>query len=145
MKQRNSGGEKQPELKANDRSMKAMGLTMRLADPSSRSDVAEGVTWRVGFGVSFPKAKCGKSACPVRLAGTGNAAKPNRIEETVSVVTRHRETKNHCALSTLFSKLSPTFKKGKKRRWCYRVAPIIGKTGDEEGDHNGVVSFGLPD
>jgi len=31
---------------------------------------------------SFPRAGCGKSACPVRWAGTGNRAKPNRTEAT---------------------------------------------------------------
>src|ERR1700693_5579727 len=30
--------------------------------------------------VSFPRAGCGKSACPVRRAGTGNRTKPNRTE-----------------------------------------------------------------
>ena len=44
---------------------------------------------------SFPRAGCGKSACPVRRAGRGNSTKPNRTEVTLreSAVNYHRETK----------------------------------------------------
>ena len=59
-----------------------MGIDDESSHPSLCSEVADSVTCRFVRCVSFPRAGCGKSACPVRRAGTGTRAKPNRIVAT---------------------------------------------------------------
>src|SRR5215470_17450712 len=54
--------------------------------------------------VSFPRAGCGKSACPVRRAGTGNRATPNRTEATMRKLRQQPPGDyRHCACSRLYS------------------------------------------
>ena len=75
--------------------------------------------------VSFPRAGCGKSACPVRRAGRGNRTRSNRTEATLreSAVNNHRETKVTALFSTLLSIALKTLRSG--RQW--RFASIIRK------------------
>ena len=53
---------------------------------------------------SFPRAGCGKSAYPVRRAGTGTRAKPNRTEATPRKLRQPPPGDyRHCACSRLYS------------------------------------------
>jgi len=76
-----------------------------LATPQLCSDVADGVTCRISVRcASFPRAGCGKSACPVRWAGRGNRTKSNRTE---AAWRKPRQSPpggyRHCASSRLYS------------------------------------------
>ena len=98
----NSGRGKGPQLKTG---RKKRRRTWGFDDESSHPRVAfrscrrrHMLPLRMGC-ESFPRAGCGKSACPVRRAGTGNRAKPNRTEATM----RKRRQQpprgySHCAL-----------------------------------------------
>ena len=68
------------------------------------SEDADGVTCLLVRWVSFPRAGCGKSACPVRRAGTGNRVKPNRTEATGRKPCQPPPgDSRHCACSRLYS------------------------------------------
>src|SRR5450755_37530 len=79
-----------------------MGIDDESSHPELGSEVADGVTRE--HRVSFPRAGCGKSACPVRRAGTGNRVMPNRTEATTRKCRQQPPgDSNHRACSRLYS------------------------------------------
>jgi len=83
MKPGNSGGGKGPQLKTNASSNEGQGIDDESSSPRFVFRSCRRRYMPSEFRhASFPRAGCGKSACPVRRAGTGNRAKPNRIAAT---------------------------------------------------------------
>ena len=69
MKPGNAGGGKGPQLKTDASSNEGQGIDDESSRPELCSEVADSVTCsmlRAMECVSFPRAGCGKSACPVR-------------------------------------------------------------------------------
>ena len=80
MKPGNAGGGKGPQLKADAISNKDKGIGDEPGNPISNSQTLWTASHAASARESFPRAGCGKSACPVRRAGTGNRVRPNRTE-----------------------------------------------------------------